>query len=164
MRVKWLETLVSENSQRVVGFFWGSQRYWYDLGWKRGLQGLFIGTREIWRVRLGNGMCFWGLFRPSKTTLNVYRLLKSLKLFPSLANKSTSWWVVGTKIAVDHPPPPPSCVGRLRRNFGGNANQLRQGLQNEGITCALWQESIFTKCRLDVKQLIAEGYQKQHLT
>ena len=103
-------------------------------------KGMFIGTRELW-------------FRVSsdpvkRHCMHMYHLLKSLKSFPSLANKSTSWWVVGTKIALHQRPPPPCCVGRLRRNSGGNANQLRQGLQIEAITCALWEESICTKCDL----------------
>ena len=85
-------------------------------------KGMFIGTRELW---------FWVSSDPVKGhCMHVYHSLQSLKSFPSLANKSTSWWVVGTKIALHQRPPPPCCVGRLRRNSGGNANQLRQGATN----------------------------------
>ena len=119
------------------GIFVGSQRI---RGERWVYKGMFIGTRELWfRVSSDpvKGHC-----------MHVYHSLQSLKSFPSLANKSTGWWVVGTKIALHQRPPPPCCVGRLRRNSGGNANQLRQGLQIEGITCTLWQESISTECDL----------------
>ena len=133
------------------GIFVGSQRI---RGERWVYKGMFIGTRELWfRVSSDpvKGHC-----------MHVYHSLQSLKSFPSLANKSTGWWVVGTKIALHQRPPPPCCVGRLRRNSGGNANQLRQGATEwRHYLCTLTRKYFYSVFLVDVKQQMAEGYQNQ---